>query len=604
MNTKRANVLPFQERLRGFREKQSLSRKFLAERIGVSEVTVLRWENGSARPNQEMAARLQAIGFGHVARIETNIDEIPRIRLGSNQLGLFGGPDCHENASLPQYSWSVRSRKLQLAPSPYVMNGPQNQASFFEQLYGLQGVSCHNGYTIEDWADRLSAVMSVPGTVPSTSQYRLEEPKKTAAHWNPNYGSHGWHRYIGRFPPHLVRALLNHFHATKESMVCDPFSGSGTTLVECRLLGIPAMGIEICPLSALMSRVKSTFPLNPDPLRMASMNLDEYYQKRWNDFVQGRNIDRISHSDILSRKGNLLDPFPNHERWLTQRALLGVSIVLEYAKSLTGFTRDAVLLALSSKMRSIGNVDVDVARAEYSRQPRSNVDVAAHMRTALARMSESILASALSHKMTIGQPNSIRLLQDDVLSVKLPRGCMDIVITSPPYGVESSSYLRSHLLSYRCLHSFLREDPYQFGDRVIGTEYVSDRDATKPDGSIGAISPAFQRFFGTCLKGNPPTKIVNRAYMMMQFFADMGRLASQLALWLRRGGKVAFVVGNKRIGEYLVPTDKIITEIFEHHALHYTGNLQHKLKCNNTNSQVPWQERVIQDEFILFFSRK
>jgi hypothetical protein len=275
--------------------------------------------------------------------------------------------------------------------------------------------------------------------------------------------------------------------------------------------------------------------------------------------------------------------------------------VLEFAAQQDGYIRDFILLALSSKMRSIGNVDVDVARAEYREAPRENVDVNASVQTAIAKMCAGINASVLSHEASIGSPESVRLIHQDVLNTDLPEGSIDHVITSPPYGVEASSYLRAHLLSYRCLHSFLREDPYEFGDRVVGSEYVRDAEAIAPDHTVGQFSSQFRKYFELCLSGSPPSKIVKRAHMMMQFFADMDRLVSKMAKWIRPKGNVAFVIGNKKIGDLVVPTDKIVSDIFQHHGFKAQGEVRHKLKCNNTNSQVPWQERIIQEEFVLFF---
>jgi tRNA G10 N-methylase Trm11 len=39
--------------------------------------------------------------------------------------------------------------------------------------------------------------------------------------------------------------------------VCDPFCGSGTTLVEANVLGIEAVGCDISEFNCLLSRVKT-----------------------------------------------------------------------------------------------------------------------------------------------------------------------------------------------------------------------------------------------------------------------------------------------------------------------------------------------------------
>ncbi len=49
---------------------------------------------------------------------------------------------------------------------------------------------------------------------------------------------HEWYRFVLSFPPHLVRTYLTQFGMNTSHCVLDPFSGTGTVLVECKKLGI------------------------------------------------------------------------------------------------------------------------------------------------------------------------------------------------------------------------------------------------------------------------------------------------------------------------------------------------------------------------------
>lgn len=593
-------------RLRAFRESSGLSQKDLADRLGISKITLLRWENGSAKPSQLAAQKLVALGFEEIAEEDTNIGEIPRIRRAS-QGSLFApetdGPADRMLRSGVRSEIALGSTKHHFEPSPYVYNGPENQLGFFDTLFELQETyDRRDPLKPEARAERLSSVASVSGLCQRTAQSRLEQSKASAAHWNPNYGSHGWHRYIGRFPPHLVRALLNHFGATADTPVLDPFAGSGTTLVECRLLGVPCTGVELCPLSAMLSRVKSQFPTDTAGIQRASAELSRWYRERWTSLV-GHARGPLDHSIVTEREGNILPPFANYNKWLTAEAALGISLTLEFAKRHRGYLREAILIALSSKMRSIGNVDVDVARAEYRETPRENVDVLRHVVGALSKMTDAISQSIETHSRMIGSAQSISLVQSDVLKAELAPNSFDFIITSPPYGVESSSYLRSHLLSYRCLEPFLGVDPYEFGKHAIGSEYVHDGKPLSPDTTAWRTSPALRKFFTPLITSNAPRAILQRCEMMVQFFNDMSTLGSNFRDWLRPRGRIAFVIGNKRVGTDVIPTDTIVTELFQALGFTLERSIQHKLKCNNSNAQVPWQERVIQDEFVMLFRK-
>ena len=70
------------------------------------------------------------------------------------------------------------------------------------------------------------------------------------------YITHYMHGYKGKFHPKMVRAILNYIYPKDKGVVMDNFSGSGTLLVEASFLGLDSRGIEINPLSALMSNVK------------------------------------------------------------------------------------------------------------------------------------------------------------------------------------------------------------------------------------------------------------------------------------------------------------------------------------------------------------
>lgn len=573
-----------------------MSRAALAAKLGVTSITLYRWETGSTRPSPLAAEKLSDLGFGCVMHSETNIVSVPRLKSRSR-----GDNSASHAIALREAGRSVLHTidgKLNILAAPFVRNGPPDQTTFHQKLLDLQVSS--NRISPSILSRRLSMVEEVEG-VGATAQHLLERPRATAVSWNSNFGTHGWHRYVGRFPPHVVRALLNLFGANASTVVCDPFTGSGTTAVECRLLGIPFVGIEICPLSCLMTRTKAAFPAVPNMLADVAQSFAIFYDAKWSDFLKGRQASTITHKEVLDRKGNPISAFANIERWFTPEALLGVSIAVEFGMSLDGFARDATLLALSAKMRSIGNVDVDVVRAEYSKRPRENVKVGQLVARQLHKMAADVAASLSSHIGIIGPSTDVVLHEASVLDVDLPEMSIDHVITSPPYGVEAISYLRTHLLSYRSLFSFLGHDPYNTRDKTIGSEYIPD---AVPESRYRAVHASTMcRKFSLTSKESSDSKYQARRAAMMQFFDDMLAVGERMSKWLKSDGQVAFIIGNKRLGDDVIPMDTIVTELFAECGLKFVEAIRHKLKTNNSNSQVPWQERIIQEESILLFKR-
>lgn len=71
--------------------------------------------------------------------------------------------------------------------------------------------------------------------------------------------SHGIHYYKAKFFPRMARAMLNITGGNRppENLrVLDPFVGSGTTLLEASQMGMSNIGIDIDPLSVLISQAK------------------------------------------------------------------------------------------------------------------------------------------------------------------------------------------------------------------------------------------------------------------------------------------------------------------------------------------------------------
>ena len=71
------------------------------------------------------------------------------------------------------------------------------------------------------------------------------------------YLTHNYHPFPAKFIPHLPQILIEQF-SKSDDVVFDPFSGSGTTLVEAKLQGRHSIGTDINPISVLASKVKTT----------------------------------------------------------------------------------------------------------------------------------------------------------------------------------------------------------------------------------------------------------------------------------------------------------------------------------------------------------
>ena len=76
-----------------------------------------------------------------------------------------------------------------------------------------------------------------------------------------SYLTHDYHKYPAKFIPQLAERLIKD-NSQPADLICDPFMGSGTTMVEAILNSRRSYGTDINPVSVLITKAKTT-PIEP-----------------------------------------------------------------------------------------------------------------------------------------------------------------------------------------------------------------------------------------------------------------------------------------------------------------------------------------------------
>jgi len=111
--------------------------------------------------------------------------------------------------------------------------------------------------------------------------------------------AHDWYRFVLSYPAHLVQDYLARFEVDSTQTVLDPFCGTGTTLVECKKLGIPSIGIESNPMASLASRVKVNWKVDPKGLLA---HAEEIANRSWQK-LEKEGITHSSHLPLFKKNG-------------------------------------------------------------------------------------------------------------------------------------------------------------------------------------------------------------------------------------------------------------------------------------------------------------
>jgi SAM-dependent methyltransferase len=158
-----------------------------------------------------------------------------------------------------------------------------------------------------------------PVRLPKHSSSRLRSFFETKQ-FKTGYATHGLFPYRGKFHPQMIKGLLNVMGLKPGETVLDPMMGSGTVLIEAKLMGIKSIGIDASPFCRFMVQAKLdalTMPLAP--VRNALKDSKSVF-KYFKELVgQPKQSNRIPYEDYaaitlfsgINQKAKLKEDFSN-----------------------------------------------------------------------------------------------------------------------------------------------------------------------------------------------------------------------------------------------------------------------------------------------------
>ena len=245
-------------------------------------------------------------------------------------------------------------------------------------------------------------------------------------HWHPG-------RLVSQVAATLVGLLTE-----REDIVLDPFSGSGTVLVEAQRLGRRSIGFELNPTSCRITKSK-TLAVATTAIERAATEIIEDAEWALDERLGGAAIPPVVPESV-------------QRKWYTRRVLSDLGTLWALICSYSGVQRliaevclSAILLPSCRETRHWGYVcDNSTPKDDHSPNVRRLFV------EAVERLAEAYQARDAERVATTASPevplSVIRLGDARELAGTLEDHCIDAVITSPPYfGV--SDYAKSQRLS-------------------------------------------------------------------------------------------------------------------------------------------------------------
>lgn len=374
---------------------------------------------------------------------------------------------------------------------------------------------------------------------------------------------HDWYRFVLSFPPHLVRNYLVDFGLDQNSVILDPFCGTGTTLVEAKFQGVESIGIEAHPFVHFAASTKLNWDVNSDLLLENSQEIaqtvlkiyesqdlsDEQVLADSRQNIQLRRLEPDVHKLLLKSS---ISEIPLH------KTLILLDILKKYDRE--NFYAHSILALANALVYKISNLhfgpEVGV------RKPKKDVPVIANWLIEVEKIVNDL-------KMIQGKtyPFSKALLGDSrEIAKKLNVESVDAVITSPPYPNEKdytrTTRLETVLLGYANDRSELQRLKKNLVRSNTRGVYKDDSDdkwiAEHPE--IQRIADAIEKRRIELGKESGFERLYARVTKL--YFGGMARHLSDLRPVLRPNARLAYVVGDQ--ASYLrikIKTGEILADI-------------------------------------------
>jgi hypothetical protein len=134
-----------------------------------------------------------------------------------------------------------------------------------------------------DWTRHFLICSGEPLRLPKHSSSQLRSFFQSNQ-FRTGYATHGLFPYRGKFHPQMIKGLLNAMGLRPGETVVDPMMGSGTVLIEAKLMGINSVGLDASPFCRFMVQAKLdglSVPLKPlESACRESKAVFEHYRKR------------------------------------------------------------------------------------------------------------------------------------------------------------------------------------------------------------------------------------------------------------------------------------------------------------------------------------
>ncbi len=346
--------------------------------------------------------------------------------------------------------------------------------------------------------------------------------------------THGIHTYPAMFIPQVGRRLLETY-SKKNDTICDIFCGSGTALVESKLIGRNAYGIDLNPLAIFLAHAKTT-PVNPQKLTKEYLSL----------------LDRVA--KIKDNEIKRPD-FKNIDFWFKDKVIIGLAKLKKAIREIKDKPiQNFLMVAFSETVRYSSNAkngEFKLVRVKGEKLEKHDPDVLAIFR----KNAEKNIAGMAEFYKDATMDSWTKIIHGDSSKGNgVKPNSIDCIITSPPYGDSRTTVAYGQFSRLSAQWTDMFDDPNDasgLDNNLLGGRATKDLVHTLSSDYLKESLKKIARQDET------------RARDVLSFYIGLNDSLKQAHAILKDKKYFCLVVGNRLVKQVRIPTDFIIAELAE-----------------------------------------
>ncbi|MBL7075538.1 hypothetical protein ISS37_09915 [candidate division KSB1 bacterium] len=411
-----------------------------------------------------------------------------------------------------------------------------------------------------------------------SSQLELFLETKNISQLN-RYGViHKWYNYLEDFPYSLIEDKIIEYNLKDNSLVVDPFCGSGTTMITANMFHLDAVGFDANPLMTYVSKVKTNWDINIGELEKWIRNVAE-------QFLKG-----VQELYIKPLNNGFLRVMPKKElnQWLSPRLQQEVLLLKDIILQIPDLkTRELFLLAMSKSCFDASYVSLCPGTTFYPfREKEEFWDL---FTDKIIKMHDDLKAiQAHNHY------GKTKLITDTCLNAQnyLEEESINFIITSPPYP-NDLEYTRQTRLELYLLDFVRGMDDIQKikrkmakgSTKLIFKESNSARFVEKFDEVSYISNEVYEQ-----------TKSKNWGFdyprMVREYFGDMYLCMKEFYPLMKHNSRFLLVVGDQTIKGVMIPVCNILIKLAEEIGYNNCRKKLFRVR-RSTGHDIPLPEEIV-----------